>query len=519
MKIRPWPFGENIVYLHWIGNVKMKNNQWYIRAAFVNNNELNVIELPIGILPTLKIGVPYKDGLPLYTQKEGTYTNFVVKDISQGTTNKAIDICRKFNVFLYKNPELMNQNIWSLTVNHMTFHIPHTEFIRALFTPNKTLANALLRPNGLDLLVNQSNIQNNGNTLYVDFADEIPGSIMNDDFARYFSCIYFNDGIKKSFESVQSNVYTYGFNNGTQYGIPLAVNLPSTGQITIAARGIQRKNEILVLEILGIDNIILPFYELQYRHKSIKKYIYTDKPKKKRISKQKKEVDYILNEKDGEQSREDSNQPVIELDPIQMAFRHSTVVTRIPKQEQKVNQGDEYISNIGRGGGVKKRSVGVDDSVYGGTITPIEFSSLEIADSYNNYGLDPFLEMINALSDSNRNINISLNFFFMPIGRKFTWLPNGRRRIFIIVKIINGKKISYVIEVAVPEIYRSISTLIIMSTGDSLKDEGRISYLMNNLLLKGGNWSTDFLNNIPHMKVKHMKESRDQWMRRLIKHI
>lgn len=99
MKIRPWPFGAKRVYLHWIGNVKIKNNQWYLQVAFAINLDIQIIDLPFGILPTLKIGVPYKDGMPLNTQKEGTFTNLRVEDFSLCTINKAIDICRRFNIF------------------------------------------------------------------------------------------------------------------------------------------------------------------------------------------------------------------------------------------------------------------------------------------------------------------------------------------------------------------------------------------------------------------------------------
>ncbi|WP_260838972.1 hypothetical protein [Heyndrickxia oleronia] len=155
---------------------------------------------------------------------------------------------------------------------------------------------------------------------------------MNEDFARYCSWPYFNDKIKKSFKSIQSNAYSYGLKRGAPFGIPLEINPPLTDQTQISAIGIYKDEEFLVLEILGIDNITPPFYELQYMHNSIKKYIYTEKTKKKRLSNQEKQEDYILNEKDGERSREDTNQPAMDLDPIQIAFRHSTVVTRIPKQ-------------------------------------------------------------------------------------------------------------------------------------------------------------------------------------------
>jgi hypothetical protein len=52
------------------------------------------------------------------------------------------------------------------------------------------------------------------------------------------------------------------------------------------------------------------------------------------------------------------------------------------------------ISNKGRGGATQQKIAGVDESVFGKTVTPIEFRTLEIADSIANYGLEQFLGMI-----------------------------------------------------------------------------------------------------------------------------
>ncbi|OOR32239.1 hypothetical protein BW895_30445, partial [Bacillus cereus] len=114
------------------------------------------------------------------------------------------------------------------------------------------------------------------------------------------------------------------------------------------------------------------------------KRLYTPDKRKKRLSKQKQSQEYVLNENNGERSREDVNQPVIDIESTQIAFRQSTIVNRIPKQEQKVNQGDEYISNSGRGGGMNQNVAGLDESIFGGKITPIEFKSMEIAETYMN---------------------------------------------------------------------------------------------------------------------------------------
>lgn len=133
-----------------------------------------------------------------------------------------------------------------------------------------------------------------------------------------------------------------------------------------------------------------------------------------------------------------------------------------------MNQGDEYISNSGRGGGVNQSVAGLDESIFGGKITPIEFKSMEIADTHMNYGLDKFIAMIKYLAANYSHLSVSVNFVYLPLGRKFSYLPDGRRRICAIVKVNNGMKESFIVEVAVPD-NRSLSTLIIPSSDQSIK--------------------------------------------------
>jgi hypothetical protein len=475
------------------------------------------MELPIAVLPLLRIGTPYYDGLPMQTQRKGTLFKIKVDNLNNGSVSKAIDVCRNLNYFLYKKPELMNQNMWSFQSDGITYHIPQTEMIRALFATNKTLTNALLRPNGLDLLVNKVSINQN-RVAAIDFSDEIPGTIMTDDFARYFGWLYLHPKMKQSFSSVQSNSYAMMANGINLKGIPLEMIVPHTDEFNLTVRGIQRIDEILILEWLASDLADPPFTEINIQHKSFKKRVYTAEKRKRRLSKQEQSQEHVLNENNGERSREDTNQPVIDLEPTQIAFRQSTIINRIPKQEQKVNQGDEYISNCGQGGGIKHSIVGLDESIFGGKITPIEFKTMEIADTYMNYGLDHFIAMIKYLAANYNYLNAAVNFVYLPTGRKFSYLPDGKRRICAIVKVNNDMKVLYILEVAVPD-NRSLSTLIVPSIGTVYEDEKHIQDLLTKLVINSGSWSNTFLKTQTHRKVRHSNEGAANWAQRLINYL
>lgn len=404
--------------------------------------------------------------------------------------------------------------MWSFKSESITYHIPQTEMIRALFAINKTLTNALLWPNGLDLLVNKVSIYHNREAA-INFSDEIPGTVMTDDFARYFGWLYLHPEMKQSYSSVQSNAYVMRTNGINVKGIPLEMAIPHTNEFNLTVRGLQQNNEILILEWLASDLADPPFKVLDIQHKSIKKRLYTPDKRKKRLSKQNQSQEHILNENNGERSREDVNQPVIDIEPTQIAFRQSTIVNRIPKQEQKVNQGAEYILNSGRGGGIKQSVVGLDESIFGGKIRPIEFKSMEIADTYMNYGLDNFIAMIKYLAGYYKSLRVSVNFVYLPLGRKFSYLPDGRRRACAIVKVNNEMKESFILEVAVPD-NRSLSTLIIPSLGSPHKNEIHIQGLLTKLVFNSGSWSNSFLKNQVHNKMRHYDETARNWAQRII---
>lgn len=69
--------------------------------------------------------------------------------------------------------------------------------------PNKPLIiiYAMIKPNGLELLVNRAEL--NDNTASINFVNEIPNGIArNQNFIRYFAWLYFNMDLKASCESI-----------------------------------------------------------------------------------------------------------------------------------------------------------------------------------------------------------------------------------------------------------------------------------------------------------------------------
>ncbi|MFK9095169.1 hypothetical protein [Bacillus salipaludis] len=56
MKLRSWIFdADKEVTLKWLGNLTTGNNQWFIRAGFEYNNQIEFLKFPIAAFPLLKL--------------------------------------------------------------------------------------------------------------------------------------------------------------------------------------------------------------------------------------------------------------------------------------------------------------------------------------------------------------------------------------------------------------------------------------------------------------------------------
>lgn len=517
IKLKPWPFEDRIVKLHWFGHVRLTlANRWRITVAFEDQQKITLVQYPIGLLPVLRIGQYYKNGQALISQKAGTINIAHVKDLSDGCTANSLDVCRRFNYYLYGNAELINQNVWCFQSDGTHYYIPHIELVRALFTKNKVLANALLRPNGLFYLLEC--YHSDDQHAVFDFSREIPASIIGDDFVQHFSWLYLVPEIRNAFESVQTNVYVQATvsNYGLAYDQAVELTIPKLLNSDWTFRGKRFGQHVLIYELLAFTGAELPVDRIYYSHPSIKRRVYTDNPKKKRVSFQAKEQTFEIDNKDKNQAREDTHQPVVVSEATQMTFIHNPEIRRIAKYEQQINQGDSYTSKQGKGGATFTVA-SVDESIAGGNIQPVEFKTLEVTYERDGFGLEDFYKMIKCLEEMHPELRLSMNLVNLPTGRKFSWLPDGRRRVCALVRVDRaGRRAAYILEIARPD-RRSLSTLIVQfAEVENREDEEKaIHGLLLSLVLNSGNWPTERLQEVRHTKLRHTDTSPSRWAKRV----
>lgn len=142
---------------------------------------------------------------------------------------------------------------------------------------------------------------------------------------------------------------------------------------------------------------------------------------------------------------------------------------------------------------------------------------MEITNEKDGYGLDEFFEMVKYLKERYPELHITMSIVNLPIGRTFSWLPDGRRRICAVVGIMRkGGNPIYVLEIARPD-QRPLSTLIVVldKIRNRKKEEEQIQELLTGLVFNSGNWKKYHLNKIRHAKLKHTSKSTELWAERV----
>lgn len=515
MKLKPWTFdkGKEVI-LKWIGNVELEDEQWRIRVAFEANNQIKMLDFPIAALPLLRLGAFYKDGQLMDANTTGIIYDVNIPQLNQYRVVSSLDACKEFGYYLHKMPELMFQHVFEFTVEGNTYYLPQFEFIRAVFAVNKQMTNAMIRPNGLEFLVKNSYCNNS--RAYLELADDIPNEIARDEnFLRYFAWLYFSPEIKASFEGIHTKIIVK--QNSGEF-LKLEVELPSSSDTQIRFRGIQNDDKFLILQWLGSNLEGTTFSDIEVKHNAFKKRVTAQGKRKHRKSYQQTTFEEILNDNTAERSKQDANQPVEELVGTQFDFGNPATIHKVFGDIQEVNKGDIYISNQGQGGGIQKQLqqiVGLDESVYGGTIQPIEFKMLEITKDIQGQGLEDFIKMIRAFQRDYGQYLVSLNFVYLPKGRKFSYVTSSKRRVAAIAKFKdrNTGLSAYVIEIATPD-NKSLSTLMIKSLSET-RAEYVIKEVLKGLVYSSGTWDSKKLKKYDHVRIKHTNNSSIDWARRI----
>ena len=533
VKLKPWifPLGRR-ARLYWLCSpYRETNGDWTIRAAFLPEGEtrFQFLEYPWGTLPALIVGFDYVDGLPERQAPEIIGQRIFIPDLKRGKINQAFDIDRKVFNF-WNNKELGLEKVWRFYANDNLYYVPCIELLRALLTPSKTLANLILRPYGIESLVDAEIIL--GETIDMELSDEMPHTLATNQNVAHLIWLLHNEKARRCWNSVYHNIFAqavevepYNTVNAMSRGSQITVVPPDIGFCTLSVNTFSQGNTHIITRINGFTLTDFPFKKVIYTHPSIKEIRnITPTTRKRRIIPQDNGEDFEL---DGERrpAKRSSHQPLAEIPTTIIDFRSSPRFVRVPQGEALIPKGSSELSPNSTGGNVKIKkidgTVSTDEPVFGGSIQPIEFAGLEMAKVFDKEGLKGFFQALHHLKTDYQHLIIEYGIVEVFGGKSFC-LFDGVRRNCAVVEIShpNVSFPCYIFEFSRPDEW-SISTLFLgfhPQDGKIIHIEQKIPQILSNAIEGNGHWAMDKLTRYESLRPSLLKHTKNlsSWSERIM---
>jgi hypothetical protein len=547
LKLRPWKFkkGEK-VRLYWLCSpFKKESGTWTIRAVFVPNatislkiigddieqvssidkysNDYQILELPWGSLPNLRVGRVYADGIVESVSPVVSNGRVLIPNFQDGDICEAFDLPIRFYNF-FKNWHLGKEKLWRFKVGEITYYLPCLEIIRAFFASSKTLTNQILKPDGLSALMTEE--FQSEESLSVKLSHEIPRSILNQETITHLLWLSYDDTANAAWKSVYSGLYAKAIGKSVRYpatmfakGLPLEVKPPIAGTCQIHFTGTNWDKNCLIHEILSVSGFPpLRFRYIKYSHPSYKTREKVDKTKAKRKIHSSESGKGLIQDSARRGVKTKTKQPLAEIAPTIFSFLKLPNLKRYSIAGGVIADGKE--SSISKGNAPlgkpvireKDETVGTDESYIGGEVTPVEFLGLKLAESKDFTGLEEFHEAIRILQTLNPRISIRFNVYKIPGNSSFCIREDGRHRNFALAQVTQDDiQPAYILEVARPDEW-DVSTLIVQFHSKIKKQEKIMEIIettIKHMVDNNGHWQIEVLEqsaDFRFSRVKHFQE-------------
>lgn len=249
--------GDEPVELFWIAGLKQGDyGRWSVNAVLreISDERYHPVPLPLGLLPCLTLGTVYCQGKPLALREQGVLGEAVIGNTALGeeVTSAAIPEA----LYSFGAHRSGTQRLFRYATEDGELFIPAVELVRYLFVHNRTLAHALMRPGGLNLLFHpEAPGYQPERTLM--FTRDMPHNLINRRFAEEFAWIAFDPEARRAWDSV------YRRSQGQRY---VTMDPPAIKQSRWRFRGVRHGRTWLVLELLHVSGRKPPCRKLLYRH-------------------------------------------------------------------------------------------------------------------------------------------------------------------------------------------------------------------------------------------------------------
>ncbi len=532
LKLRPWKFpkGQKVI-LYWLCSpFRQADGSWVIQAAFLppNSADFEVYEYPWGTLPALNVGWYYVDGLPAGPTPDILNQNIFVHKLNEGKIQNAFAISNELYDF-WRRQEFGTEKVWQFRVNGGLYFLPCLEMLRAFLLPSKMLTNLVLRPNGLESLIEGE--KREGNTLEINLSAEIPRTIVTHQNVAHLVWLLYNEKIRNYWHSVYRNLFAQAIEESAfnpvqamSKGLPIAVEPPALEFCSVSIDVVAHNCSHLITRIKGFSLTDFPFKRVIYSHPSIKeRKSFESKDKKRRIVPENNE-DFQL-DAHGRQAKQNSHQPLVEVTTTYFNFRTEPRMIRFPQGESLIPiKSTEEVSGTQPGNIIKgsDQIVSTDEPIRGGQIQPIEFAGLEVSLNLEKTGFDSFFDAIVLLKTQQPHLIFEFTIIDVAGDKAFCTI-NGARRRCTVVEVSQAEiPPCYIFEIARPDSW-SISTLFVRfrpKENEIIELKQKIPQVLSNAVDENGHWGMERFNHDSSVTVALLKHTPNKdpinWSRRIM---
>lgn len=453
--------------------------------------------LPIGMLPVLTLGRYFDHGQILDTTMRGTIESIQIDDMAQYSEITSADL--PSSLYSFGNQSTGRQKLFHYEANGLEVFVPTMELIRYLYLHNKTLASALMRPNGLMTLFNPQ-FPGFQKELRIDFTAEMPRSSLTNDFAQEFAWIAMDHSARKSWDSVRQ------MSLGQTY---LTFVPPGLKNSVWQYRGIRHENQVLILEIMRLSGKSQPCDRLVFGHPSMKQISKVDNEKTLPINTD-NEVDTQLAdstaryeyafelEDDGGGTTQQQQQKVLSVALKVSNFERRIPIERLltPELLQSSEQRDSRNSNgrVHKGKTISKilkktLKVSAGDVALGAALNPIEFGLL-IPGSPEDVGdLEVMEDVVKQLSLIVPSRQFSMAVCKLKSGKVFSTTNRHARLALIVTIYSNDAPPIYILDVDhTGDIALSLLAVSFKAKQTFEKLEPHVKAILDGLVDNNGHW-------------------------------
>lgn len=478
--------------LFWIAGLFLDDkNNWNVRCVFRGSTTGKLIKsvLPIGMMPMLKLGIWFEQGLLKHEDSPGVDTEIVISNMADYDIITSADI--PYELYALPEGKTGTQRLFRYHVGNMQVLIPAFELLRSMFVHNRALAIALMRPSGIEQLYSP---QTPGyrEAAQVRFTKEIPASVIGTVFAQEFGWLALDIQARRAWDSVQQ------LSNRQAY---VLFQPPSIRDSIWSFRGIRCGNQWFVLELKTFTGRRLPFKSLEYSHPSFRKTILAPeengdrkKSKKQEKAEKKDSSDKEVNV-DGEETGSTSYRvaKVIEKFIRQPAFENKVIVNKKAKEVEQSS--GKPASGIGKGQkskSTKTVQVTTSERAGGAKIPSLEFKMMPPASSANMGDLDALDETVRHMRDMLPNVDFGMSIVQLKQGRAVSAVGKNERAAMVVFIARYGITPIVLIDVERTGIIAlSLMALHFKFETHTSQIEYAVKQVLDGWIDCGGHWSSD----------------------------